>query len=188
MVCRTDGLILYNTYIIIIHLHRFPNLGEELPSYITNYLHSMHQVIFRESEWRTDQERRAKYLGTAKVKINQIVLPLEYDQDKVQGLRDLFYRQGCDRLSPRNHVVAVISKENLLATCYNSHINIEALINNRSDSYDQLDFTIGQLECLQGQHRLRAGKEYLGPSDQWWTVDLYADGKFAGVGISSNEC
>uniref|UniRef100_A0A093VIQ3 Uncharacterized protein n=1 Tax=Talaromyces marneffei PM1 TaxID=1077442 RepID=A0A093VIQ3_TALMA len=135
----------------------------------------MHRVIFSESEWRTDQERRAKYLGTAKVKINQILLPLEYDQDKVQGLRDLFYRQGCDRLSPRNHVVAVISKENLLATCYNSHINIEALINNRSDSYDQLDFPIGQLECLQGQHRLRAGKEYLGPSDQWWTVDLYAD-------------
>ncbi|KAH8689289.1 hypothetical protein BGW36DRAFT_401698 [Talaromyces proteolyticus] len=135
----------------------------------------MHRVIFSESEWRTDQERRAKYLGTAKVKINQILLPLEYDQDKVQGLRDLFYRQDCDRLSPRNHVVAVVSKEKLLATCYNSHMNIEALINNRSDSYHQLDFPIGQLECLQGQHRLRAGKEYLAPSDQWWTVNLYAD-------------
>jgi hypothetical protein len=33
-----------------------------------------------------------------------------------------------------------------------------------------------KLECLHGQHRILAAKEFLAPSKRWWVVDLYSTG------------
>ncbi|PCG89751.1 hypothetical protein PENOC_105170 [Penicillium occitanis (nom. inval.)] len=39
----------------------------------------------------------------------------------------------------------------------------------------ELQFSVGQVLCLHGQHRVRAGAEVLLEEDRWWTVDLYLD-------------
>lgn len=36
-------------------------------------------------------------------------------------------------------------------------------------------FSAGQVLCLYGQHRVRAGMEVLLEEDRWWTIDLYLD-------------
>ncbi|OQD76719.1 hypothetical protein PENANT_c125G11294 [Penicillium antarcticum] len=41
--------------------------------------------------------------------------------------------------------------------------------------YPHLHFSTGSIQCLHGQHRLKAGEHYLPSIDQWWTVDLYLD-------------
>ncbi|OBT51206.1 hypothetical protein VE04_07718 [Pseudogymnoascus sp. 24MN13] len=41
-------------------------------------------------------------------------------------------------------------------------------------NYPLLEFPTGfRLECLYGRHRIEAGREFLHPGDNWWTVDLY---------------
>lgn len=136
----------------------------------------MDRSMFSSTELRLARERRLKFQGTAKINISQISLPSEYKPDNVERLRRIFDSEDCDRLSLPNHVVATISREHLMSALSGSEVNANALMSQSPDSYVALEFPIGQVTCLHGQHRLRAGREFLAPYDRWWTVDLYLDG------------
>jgi hypothetical protein len=44
-------------------------------------------------------------------------------------------------------------------------------------TFSKLDFPPGvQLECLYGQYRIKAGREFLLPTEKWWIIDLYLSG------------
>ncbi|QGA15968.1 hypothetical protein EYB26_003635 [Talaromyces marneffei] len=135
----------------------------------------MDRSMFSSTELRLARERRLKFQGTAKINISQISLPSEYKPDNVERLRRIFDSEDCDRLSLPNHVVATISREHLMSALSGNEVNANALMSQPPDSYVALEFPIGQVTCLHGQHRLRAGREFLAPYDRWWTVDLYLD-------------
>jgi hypothetical protein len=135
--------------------------------------------LLTETERRLTTERLLKYQGTAKVDLDQISLqPLisrEIDQKNVERLRDIFAKDGCQRLDLRNHVTAIVSRQHLGSACQAAGVTPEEL-KTCQQQYVQLSFSRHQVQCLHGQHRLKAAEETLPPSDRWWTVDLYLDG------------
>jgi hypothetical protein len=50
----------------------------------------MERSMFTDAELRLAKERRLKYQGTAKINLNQISLPSEYDQKNVKRLYNVF--------------------------------------------------------------------------------------------------
>lgn len=135
--------------------------------------------LLTDTERRLTVERLLKYQGTAKIDLNQISLqPLvsrEIDQKNVERLRDIFAKDGCQRLDIRNHVTAVVSKKHLDRACRAAGLTPEEL-KTCPPQYPRLLFRGHQIQCLHGQHRLKAAEETLPPSDRWWTVDIYLDG------------
>ncbi|KAE8155499.1 hypothetical protein BDV40DRAFT_294282 [Aspergillus tamarii] len=132
----------------------------------------------KNTERRLTVERLLKYQGTAKIDLNQISLqPLlsrEIDQKNVERLRDIFAKDGCQRLDIRNHVTAVVSRQHLERACRAAGLTPEEL-KTCQPQYPRLLFRRHQVQCLHGQHRLKAAEETLPPSDRWWTVDIYLD-------------
>ncbi|KAI2835487.1 hypothetical protein CBS11350_10013 [Aspergillus niger] len=132
------------------------------------------------TELQLTRERSLKYKGTAKVYINQIVahpsISRGLDPANVDRLCKIFNRDRCRRLDVRNHVTAVVSRQHLETALTSAGVSTIALMTNPPDRYPVLEFPVGQVQCLHGQHRLKAAEELLPPSDQWWTVDLYLDG------------
>ncbi|KAF7136920.1 hypothetical protein CNMCM5793_006582 [Aspergillus hiratsukae] len=112
--------------------------------------------LLTDTELQLTRERSLKYKGTAKVYINQIVahpsISRGLDPKNVDRLCEIFSRDRCRRLDVRNHVTAVVSRQHL-----------------------EMALASAGVQCLHGQHRLKAAEELLPPSDQWWTVDLYLD-------------
>jgi hypothetical protein len=51
------------------------------------------------------------------------------------------------------------------------------LLTDQPSRFPHLHFFTGSIKCLHGQHRLKAAEHFLPSIDQWWTVDLYLDGK-----------
>ncbi|KAE8406776.1 hypothetical protein BDV37DRAFT_269806 [Aspergillus pseudonomiae] len=102
--------------------------------------------LLTDTERRLTVERLLKYQGTAKIGLNQISLqPLisrEIDQKNVERLRDIFAKDGCQRLDIRIHVTAVVSRQPPRKSMPH------------------------QVQCLHGQHRLKAAEETLPPSDR----------------------
>lgn len=132
------------------------------------------------TEFQLAQERSLKYLGTAKVYINQIVphpsISRELDPQNVERLSEVFSRDGCRRLDIRNHVTAVVPRQHLAVALQTAGVTPHSLKTSPPDRYPLLEFPMGKIQCLHGQHRLRAAKEQLPPGEQWWTSDLYLDG------------
>ncbi|OJJ51872.1 hypothetical protein ASPSYDRAFT_110874, partial [Aspergillus sydowii CBS 593.65] len=130
-------------------------------------------------EFQLAQERSLKYLGTAKVYINQIAphpsISRELDPQNVERLSEVFSRDGCRRLDIRNHVTAVVSRQHLAVALQTAGVTPHSLKTSPPDRYPLLEFPMGKIQCLHGQHRLRAAKEQLPPGEQWWTSDLYLD-------------
>lgn len=140
----------------------------------------MDQTMLTPTEFQLAQERSLKYLGTAKVYINQIVphpsISRELDPQNVERLSEVFSRDGCRRLDIRNHVTAVVSRQHLAVALQTAGVTPHSLKTSPPDRYPLLEFPMGKIQCLHGQHRLRAAKEQLPPGEQWWTSDLYLDG------------
>ncbi|KAH2727859.1 hypothetical protein KXV31_004273, partial [Aspergillus fumigatus] len=139
----------------------------------------MDRSLLTDTELQLTRERNLKYKGTAKVYINQIVahpsISRGLDPKNVERLCKVFSRDRCRRLDVRNHVTAVVSRQHLEMALASAGVSTVALMTNPPDQYPLLDFPVGQVQCLHGQHRLKAAEELLPPSDQWWTVDLYLD-------------
>ena len=54
----------------------------------------------------------------------------------------------------------------------------DLLTNDEDPDYPLFEFPTGfQIECLHGQYRIDAAREFLDPGDDWWTVDLYLSGE-----------
>jgi hypothetical protein len=93
--------------------------------------------MFTDAERRLAQERRLKHQGTAKIGLDQISLPLEYDERNVKRLYDVFSKCKCDRLDIRNHVTATVTEQNALRA---ARVDARALMTNHPDRYVHLQF------------------------------------------------
>ncbi|ODM24144.1 hypothetical protein SI65_01734 [Aspergillus cristatus] len=150
----------------------------------------MESFMFTNAEWQLTTERKLKYQGTAKIDLDQISFHAfantKVDQKNVERLCEIFRKDTCRRLDIRNHVTAMISRRHLKRACQAGGITNEDLMANNTACYPRLQFPTGQVQCLHGQHRLKAAEETLPPTERWWTVDLYLDGlPFASPHLSS---
>lgn len=137
--------------------------------------------MYTDLELQILTERCRKYQGTAKININQIVphpaVSQYIDTKNVERLCEIFDKEGCRRLDIYNHVSAVVSRQHLREALQVAGVNTTDLLTDQPSRFPYLHFSIGSIKCLHGQHRLKAGEHYLPSVDQWWTVDLYLDGK-----------
>lgn len=72
----------------------------------------------------------------------------------------------------------MVSRESLQTALREARKTPDELLTTAPNHFPHLQFSAGQVLCLHGQHRLRAGAEVLPEGDRWWTVDLYLDGSF----------
>jgi hypothetical protein len=132
---------------------------------------------FTNAELQLGIERSHKYKGTAKIDLNDIAhISQPFEQHNVDRLCTIFRKEGCRRLEVQNHVTAVVSQQHLHAALQVAGKSNEALLTLNQNQFPHLRFPAGQVRCLHGRHRIRAGKEVLPISDRWWTVDLYLEG------------
>lgn len=136
--------------------------------------------MYTDVEFELTRERNSKYQGTAKINLNRIVshpsISRELDLQNVERLCTIFSRDGCRRLDVRNHITAVVSRQHLSDALHSARVSRQSLMTNSTGRPPHLQFPTGNVQCLHGQHRLKAAAELLSPNDQWWTVDLYLDG------------
>lgn len=140
----------------------------------------MSRAPFTEEEVQLATERRVKYIGAAKVSIDQIQfetpLPRDLDPKNLDRLRNIFRKNRCRRLDLNNHVPVVVSQQALTDALRKANVSDQSLLTNDARQLPWLAFPSGQLQGLHGRHRLQVGAEVLPPADRWWTVDLYMDG------------
>lgn len=127
---------------------------------------------------RLEGERRLKYRGTARINLDVLYFSWEQlcrkDDKRIQKLERCFEKEGCHRLSPLNHVAAIVSPSDLDAAMRRSGVTA---LTNTGDGFSDLMFPDGfQLQCVKGMHRILAGRKFLTPRDKWWIVDLYRSG------------
>jgi hypothetical protein len=129
-----------------------------------------------------EAERRLKYQGTARISLDVLHFrrnqSRELDSKHVKFLNRCFRNEGCQRLPARNHVPAIITQQQLANAMRDSGVSAQQLSSTGPPStFPKLDFPPGvQLECLHGQHRIEAGREFLLPTEKWWIVNLYLSG------------
>ncbi|KFY64740.1 hypothetical protein V496_03055 [Pseudogymnoascus sp. VKM F-4515 (FW-2607)] len=139
----------------------------------------MQQSQVQNEDSLLEGERRLKYKGTARISLDVLFFrqdqPRESNKRQADFLVDCFRKEGCHRLPFCNHVPAIIDQESLDAAMQRLGKTADALLtNNEVPDYPLLEFpTSFHLECLHGRHRIEAGREFLDPGDDWWTVDLY---------------
>lgn len=141
----------------------------------------MDESIYTDPELQILTERCRTYQGTAKVNISQITphpsISQHMNTKNVERLCEVFDKEGCRRLDIYNHVSAVVSREHLHEALQAGRVNAADMMTDQPSRCPHLHFSTGSIQCLHGQHRLKAGEHYLPSIDQWWTVDLYLDGK-----------
>ncbi|KAJ5198755.1 uncharacterized protein N7498_007872 [Penicillium cinerascens] len=137
----------------------------------------MQRNVFTDEEVQLASERRLKYLGTAKVRLNEIMfnppLPEDLDPKNLERLREIFRKHRCRRLDIENHVPAIVSREGFEEALHKAHISAEDLSASSANTLPLLRFPAGELKGLHGRHRAQVGSEMLAPVDRWWIVDLY---------------
>ncbi|EED23183.1 conserved hypothetical protein [Talaromyces stipitatus ATCC 10500] len=137
----------------------------------------MEPFLFTDTELQVGTERSRKYLGTAKIDLDHISFHPDssptIDPKNIDRLREIFRSEGCRRYEIQNHITGVVSRESLQAALRAAHKAQDELITTTPQSIPHLQFSAGQVLCLHGQHRVRAGAEVLLGEDRWWTVDLY---------------
>lgn len=94
----------------------------------------MRRALFTEQEVWLATEQRLKYLGTAKVSINQIQfeppLPRDLDSKNVARLHEIFCKNQCRRLDVNNHVPATVSQQDLAIVLQNVNMSQQSLLTN----------------------------------------------------------
>ncbi|KAK1656994.1 hypothetical protein BDP55DRAFT_43322 [Colletotrichum godetiae] len=135
---------------------------------------------FTQVNRRLEDERRAKFCGTASISISSLK-PTPRTADRVrrpvsEPLKRLYREEhGCRQEDHRHHAKATISQFDLEAALTNAGITASRL---QSDAlpYPVLGLPPGvQLECLQGSDRIMAADDVFDGADKHWTVDLYLD-------------
>ena len=134
-----------------------------------------------EQERQLAEDREQNFRGTACVSLRRLRFDLKYsravDRKNIERLKRIFARQGCLRLSPPNHVPAIITEQDLNIALQQSGRTLKDLLHSAQDAPPKLTLPPKyMLECLHGQHRILAALETLAPKDEWWTVDLYLSG------------
>lgn len=141
----------------------------------------MQRALFTEDELKKASERRLKYQGVARVKISDIQFTdpqKDYvDQKNIDRLCNIFRKARCQRFELANYVPAIVSRQALAEAIQNAGISARSLLLSTGVDIPILSFPGGQLTGLHGRHRLYAGAKVLAPTERWWTVDIYLDGK-----------
>ena len=141
----------------------------------------MQPPMYTDYEAQVATESNEKYQGTARVNLKHISPHTEIcrslDLKNVTRLCKIFNREGCQPLEIANHITAVVSSRDFDTALRKSRVSKVQLMTTHSNQYPFLRFSPGQVKCLHGQHRLKAGEEFLSEYDQWWAVDLYLDGR-----------
>ena len=133
-----------------------------------------------EEEHRLAAETSIKYRGTACIALEALTFAYEADERNVMRLKQLFKKNGCNRLDVRNHVPAVISQEQLDIAIRHSKTTAKALMDSchTRESLVELTFPAHvRLQCLHGLDRVRAATGILSPAEKYWIVDLYLEGR-----------
>lgn len=137
--------------------------------------------MFTDAELQLSTERRLKYQGTAKISLDQISRHPSATQQlnprNIERLCEIFREDGCHRFDIQNHVTAVVSRRHLKRARRAARITADDLLTKPPEKTPVLCFPSGQVHCLHGQHRLKAAKKTLAPSERWWTVDIYLNGE-----------
>jgi len=127
------------------------------------------------------KDKDAKYLGTALVSIAHLTFPhpcRQIDRKVVEQLKRDFEGEGCLNEDISNGVPVMIDNEAF-------YKGLEKLAMNAGDFKAvpktapvrfQLDHGT-RLECLHGQHRILAAKEFLSSVGSWWSADFYSTGR-----------
>ena len=141
----------------------------------------MRQAHAREEEIRLEAEKRVKFKGTARIRLEQLYFPWddgkELNEKNVNRLKAIFQQHGCRRLEVQHHVPAVIDERQFNDAITTAGVLPITLVSPpTADGWPELVFP-SRLECLHGRHRIHAGKEILSTGDKWWTVDLYLAGR-----------
>jgi hypothetical protein len=125
-------------------------------------------------------DRLHKFLGTVKVNLDDIYFdPSDtrvIDPANVDRLYGIFEKEGCQHEAPKHRIPVTIS-----ASQFELALNTAGIVRNDLNNPSSAELPLLQFERhvrgLHGQHRILAGKRYLAPRKQWWTVDLYLNGK-----------
>jgi hypothetical protein len=134
-------------------------------------------------EDRITSDKLSKFRGTAKVRLEHLYfpsqVPRELNRGNVERLKDIFGKEGCRRLNPKNQVPTVIGIHALESSIAQSGTSLSDLLNNPKGVTPELSFPSDfRLECLHGKHRIQAAKESrcLKAEEKWWIVHLYLTG------------
>ncbi|KJZ70775.1 hypothetical protein HIM_09825 [Hirsutella minnesotensis 3608] len=130
---------------------------------------------------RIEDERRAKYCGTASIRVASLQFAdpsqkrsLSSQSRQVDALKRVFRKEhGCRQEDSRHHVKAAISRQVLEAAAARASIPSGGLMADILP-YPELEFPPEiKLECLDGHDRLAAADKVLQGSKKRWVVDLY---------------
>ncbi|KAI3573907.1 hypothetical protein IWW34DRAFT_854835 [Fusarium oxysporum f. sp. albedinis] len=141
----------------------------------------MNQNQIESVEQQLYHDRGIYFRGTARIRFANLrfgnLCPREPNKKITTQLKERFSGEGCLRLEPKNHIPAVISQDTLEA-CIRASPNVsqDVLLENNGKHPPELRLPEDcMVECLQGLHRVAAGKEFLPRRDWWWTIDLYLE-------------
>ncbi|KAG9232708.1 hypothetical protein BJ875DRAFT_380121 [Amylocarpus encephaloides] len=124
------------------------------------------------------RDKLAKYKGTAKVLIAHLDFPYPLRQENrkiVKQLKRDFEGENCNKENPTNRIPAIINESTLQVGLQKLGTSTEAfkIASTKNPPHLTLRSDI-KLECLHGQYRILAAKEFLPPSEWWWILDLYS--------------
>ncbi|KAG4276902.1 hypothetical protein FPRO04_14216 [Fusarium proliferatum] len=149
----------------------------------------MNQNQIESVEQQLYHDRGIYFRGTARIRFANLrfgnLCPREPNKKITTQLKERFSGEGCLRLEPKNHIPAVISQDTLEA-CIRASPNVsqDVLLENNGKHPPELRLPEDcMVECLQGLHRVAAGKEFLPRRDWWWTIDLYLEARLDALRI-----
>jgi hypothetical protein len=153
----------------------------------------MQQAQANVEDSRLDTERRLYCKGSALIRFEYLKWN-EYtkrnnakrrpDQEHVERVKQIFQKAGGRQLEVRRHITVLVSQQRLDVALEDARrkgrwktdtLPSNYATINTQNGYPELDFPDG-VECLDGLHRIEAGKEWLSPTEKWWIVDLYLSG------------
>ena len=143
----------------------------------------MAKNTFVEANRRLEDERRAKYCGTASIRVSSLQFrdrkrTESASQSKIaESLKRIFREErGCRQEDVRHHAKAIISPQDLEAALAGTDLTAARLAADTLP-YPRLDLPPSiKLECVQGCDRLSAADEVLEGANTRWVVDLFLDG------------
>ena len=142
----------------------------------------MSGMDFEAATQRIQNETFAKHIGVVRVNVDVLEFPhsRSLNPKNVARLKGLFQGQRGFRPDDlENRIPAVITDATVDELLNSSGLPRAALAAPNQD-YPKLNFPTGlRLECLRGQHRVKAAKAAFPHSPIYWAVDLFLAGLFS---------
>jgi hypothetical protein len=144
-------------------------------------------MSFAATSRRIEQERRAKFCGTASIRVSSLNFDdLDGDGDRksltvsVEPLKRMFREErGCRQDDSRHHAKAIISRDVLATALSHTGLQSGALLSDTLP-YPKLEIPSHiKIKCLQRYDRASASVEVFEGANKTWIVDLFSDGKLS---------